>query len=74
MAEVEFKTVTFDVDASLQSKVEALEAEGWKPTALPIMTYHLVREKPEPYSGGALGVLRINEDKVLILGPDGKPK
>lgn len=75
MAEVEFKTVMFDVDEGLQSKVQQLEAEGWKPTTKPVMTYHLVREKPEePEGGGALGKLRINDDLILVLGPDGKPR
>lgn len=75
MAELEFKTVTFEVDEKLQAKVQQLEAEGWRPTGKPIMMYHLGREKQEEQGpGGALGVLRIDDSQVLVLGPDGKPK
>lgn len=72
---VEFKTVTLDVDEALKDKVQELEAAGWKPTCTPTMVYHLVREKPEEQEpGGALGIMRIDETKIHVFGPDGKPK
>lgn len=80
--EIEHKHFSFPVDNNLQEAVKALEAEGWQqiPGVVPVMVYYLTRQKngpapqPEAPVSGALGVMRIREDLVTVVGPDGKSK
>lgn len=83
--EIEHLTKSFPVDNDLQKQVQELEAQGWQqiPGIPPVITYHLARPKqvpeapkqpetpPLPHS---LGKLLINDDLIMVHGPDGKPK
>ena len=74
MSEVEHTVKTLQITPNLQAEIHALEAEGWQlvPGVLPVIVYHLVRQKNAPaVVQGALGQIKVDETKVHILR-DGK--
>lgn len=88
MAEVEHDIRVFPIDAQLQDRLQVLVREGWDlvPGVTPVAVYHLVRVKkeavtpdlpvPDQNFGGpsGFGKLLIDDSKVFIFGPDGKPR
>lgn len=72
MPEFEHEMKVLIVDEGLQSKINALTAEGWQivPGLPPIAVFHLQRQKAEP-GLGLKAHLTIDDSKVIILRKDG---
>jgi hypothetical protein len=68
--ELETLVVSFKVDGNLQAEMDRLAAGGWqlRPDIPPVTVYHLVRVKPASVGEGTM---RIDEDKVFVMGADG---
>jgi di/tripeptidase len=79
MSEFESMVAAIPLDENLQAEAEKLAAEGWQinPSAPPVALYYLTRARVrvEPVvrvmGAGALGELRVDDDKVFIRAPDG---
>lgn len=78
--DLEYKTVTLEINAEFQSELKKYIDEKWEiqPGTQPVAVYHLVRIKQSPeHEFGALGTLKIDDKNIhLIRGgkivkPDG---
>lgn len=68
--EIENKTLTLEIDENLQAKVQTLIDEGWQlaPGFKPVAVYQLIRLKPaEPPPHGALGIMQIDDSKIIVI-------
>lgn len=83
--EVEHDIKVIPIDENLQANVEALAKERWEllPGIKPVAIYHVARAKlapnapatpGQPPTGLGQAHLKIDDTKVVMLGPDGKPK
>lgn len=69
MVKLERKSVTFDVDEFLSSKVEALSAEGWQVESgkKPQITYELARIVTEDPPSMGVGRLVLDDSKIMVI-------
>ena len=68
--DVEFAVKTIEIDEQLQSKIQAMLAEGWQLVSgtNPVAIYHVQRMKQQPLSAVAgMGGIKIDEDQIFIL-------
>lgn len=75
---IEYEVKVVPIDAEHANKVKQLHEEGWElmPGVVPVGVYHVIRNaaKPKVQASAGFGTLIIDDSKVTVVGPDGKPK
>ena len=77
--DIEYEVKIVPINTNHGAEVQKLQNEGWElmPGVVPVGVYHVIRNKnrpPKAQETGGFGQMIIDDSKVMLLGPDGKPK